>query len=84
MSNIGKLGSVLNGSAIPKTNGLIPAYGGNGIISFVDNKNYSGETIVIGRVGANCWNIQYVDGDCWITDNALAMKVKDEYDAKYV
>ena len=84
MSNIGKLGSVLNGSAIPKTNGLIPAYGGNGIISFVDNKNYSGETIVIGRVGANCGNIQYVDGDCWITDNALAMKVKDEYDAKYV
>lgn len=84
MSNIGKLGSVLNGSAIPKTNGLIPAYGGNGIISFVDNKNYSGETIVIGRVGANCGNIQYVDGDCWITDNALAMKVNDEYDAKYV
>ena len=51
--------------------GEFDVYGGNGIAGRHDQKNLSGENIVIGRVGAKCGNVRHVLGDLWLTDNAF-------------
>ena len=51
--------------------GEFNVFGGNGINGRHDKKNLSGENIIIGRVGAKCGNVHYVEGDAWVTDNAL-------------
>lgn len=53
-------------------------YGGNGKTGTHNKYCYSGKRIVIGRVGEYCGNVHLVDGDYWITDNAL--KVDKIYD----
>lgn len=72
MSKLKELGKVLNGKAVIKTKGIYPAYGGNGIIGYVNNYNYPENTIIIGRVGANCGVVHFSPTKCWVTDNALA------------
>lgn len=84
MSKLSDLGQVLNGASIPKTNGVYPAYGGNGIITYVNQYNYSENTIIIGRVGANCGAVYFSEGKCWVTDNALAFTINDNADAYFV
>jgi type I restriction enzyme S subunit len=51
--------------------GNFNVYGGNGINGRHDQKNLSGENIIIGRVGAKCGNVHHVEGNAWVTDNAL-------------
>jgi type I restriction enzyme S subunit len=51
--------------------GSFNVYGGNGINGRHDKKNLSGVNIIIGRVGAKCGNVHQVEGDVWVTDNAL-------------
>ena len=51
--------------------GSFNVYGGNGINGRHDQKNLSGENIIIGRVGAKCGNVHHVEGNAWVTDNAL-------------
>jgi restriction endonuclease S subunit len=48
-----------------------PVYGGNGILGYSSESHFSGETILIGRVGEKCGCIWRVSGQYWITDNAL-------------
>lgn len=84
MSKLSDLGQVLNGASIPKTNGVYPAYGGNGIITYVNQYNYSENTIIIGRVGANCGAVYFSECKCWVTDNALAFTINDNADAYFV
>jgi type I restriction enzyme S subunit len=54
--NIFKLG---NGKVRPKETGLIPVYGGNGILDYCNQANYNKETIIISRVGAYCGYVYY-------------------------
>jgi type I restriction enzyme S subunit len=49
-------------------------FGGNGIMGYSESYNYTGETVIIGRVGEYCGITRYVDEPCWITDNALYAK----------
>ncbi|HPY14186.1 MAG TPA: restriction endonuclease subunit S [bacterium] len=82
-----KLGDVINfgnGKVRPKTEGLIPVYGGNGVMDYCDDSNYDGETIIIGRVGAYCGSVFYKNGSIWVSDNALAAKPKNNNNAKYL
>jgi type I restriction enzyme S subunit len=51
--------------------GRFDVYGGNGVTGKHDQKNLSGENIIIGRVGAKCGNVRRVLGDLWLTDNAF-------------
>ena len=83
MSKLSCLGKVLNGAAIPKTFGQYPAYGGNGVISHVNECNHPEKTIIIGRVGANCGAVHISDKKCWITDNALAFRVNNATDTYF-
>ena len=82
-----KLGDVVklgNGKVRPKTKGEIPVYGGNGIFGYTSQSNYTGKTIIIGRVGAYCGSVYFTDEPIWISDNALSVKVKNINDVKYI
>ena len=61
-----------NGKTIPQTKGVIPAFGGNGIVKMIAEANYS-PCVIIGRVGANCGSIHYSKVPCWVSDNAIAV-----------
>ena len=52
----------------------IPVYGGNGIAWYTDKPLIKVPTIIIGRVGAQCGNIHFVNEPVWITDNAIYIK----------
>lgn len=54
-------------------NGVYPVYGGNGISGFHNAYNKDGSYIVIGRVGAYCGNVRFVQGKFWLTDNAFEL-----------
>ncbi|MCR4948000.1 MAG: restriction endonuclease subunit S [Treponema sp.] len=81
-----KLGEILdffNGKQCPKNIGKYPLYGGNGIIDYVDEYNYD-DNIIIGRVGANCGCVQICNEKCWVSDNAISVKVKSDFDKQYI
>jgi type I restriction enzyme, S subunit len=48
-----------------------PVVGGNGFMGRTDDFNVKGDIIVIGRVGAYCGNVHYINEKSWISDNAL-------------
>lgn len=82
-----KLGDVVafgNGKVRPTTIGEIPVYGGNGILDYCNTHNYLGENVIIGRVGAYCGSVYYENKPIWVSDNALAAKPKNGYNAKFL
>ncbi|MSP28843.1 MAG: restriction endonuclease subunit S [Methylococcales bacterium] len=48
-----------------------PVVGGNGFMGRTDSFNVKGDIIVIGRVGAYCGNVHYINEKAWVSDNAL-------------
>ena len=81
-----KLGDVIdfkNGKSVKKSDGIIPIYGGNGILGYTDKSNFS-HTIVVGRVGAYCGSIHVEDNSCWVPDNAIAGVPKEGQDLTYL
>ena len=76
-----KLISFGNGKARPKEDGIIPIYGGNGVLSYTNQTNAQ-NVVLIGRVGAYCGSIYLEESECWVSDNAIYAKsklTKDEY-----
>jgi len=63
-------GDFLPAKAMVQT-GEFDVYGGNGIAGRHDQKNLSGDNVIIGRVGAKCGNIRRIKGHLWVTDNAF-------------
>jgi len=51
--------------------GLYSVYGGNGIAGNHDTYNSEGMQVIIGRVGALCGNVRYLNEKLWLTDNAF-------------
>ena len=76
-SNYTDLFTIGNGQTMPQNEGLVPAYGGNGIVKMVEISNYPACTI-IGRVGANCGSIHYSKVPCWVSDNAISICSKND------
>ena len=82
-----KLGEIVvfgNGKERPKAKGYVPVYGGNGILDYTSEYNYDGETVIIGRVGAYCGSVYYADCPIWVSDNALAVKTKNNNSPKFL
>ena len=50
---ISDIANLKNGKKRPSESGVIPVFGGNGIMDYVNSFNGE-DTIVIGRVGAYC------------------------------
>ena len=72
-----------NGKKRPPEEGCIPVYGGNGILSYTNNSNYS-NCVIVGRVGAYCGSIYYEKGDCWVSDNAIVATAKEGNDIRFI
>lgn len=60
-----------NGKSKKKSDGNIPIYGGNGILGYSADANCI-NTLIIGRVGANCGSVHFERNKCWVSDNAIA------------
>jgi len=58
-------------------NGKYPVYGGNGIAGNHDKYNLEGKQVIVGRVGALCGNVRFINERIWLTDNAF--KVSDYF-----
>ena len=76
IGTLGEFAVFKNGKAVQSINGEIPVYGGNGIVGGHNSHNAI-NVIVIGRVGANCGNIQIEREKCWINDNAMMAVAKN-------
>jgi len=61
-----------------------PVYGGNGILGYADDYTVESKTILIGRVGAYCGNVQKTDSRAWVTDNAIVVDEEDDYDSEFL
>lgn len=59
--------------------GPFDVYGGNGVTGKHIEYNLSGKNILIGRVGALCGNIHFVNAKIWVTDNAFVVKNISEH-----
>lgn len=82
-----KLGEILNfgnGKSRPKIEGDYPIYGGNGILGYANEFNYTDETIILGRVGAYCGSVYYENKPIWVSDNALSAKPKEGNHSKFL
>ncbi|MGV4878129.1 restriction endonuclease subunit S [Acetobacter indonesiensis] len=71
-----------NGKSSPERidNGEFFVYGSNGIIGKSNKNNSSKNTIIIGRVGSYCGSLYYSKRPCWVTDNAIICKSKNNDD----
>lgn len=82
-----KLGDCItfkNGKKRNNKLGKYPVYGGNGVLGYTDNYNSESNSIIIGRVGAYCGCVYKEDNKCWISDNAIVGKVKENFDYNYM
>ena len=60
------------------TGGKYVLIGSTGVIGNTSYADYSGNLILVARVGANAGLINYYSGDCGITDNTLIIKPLDQ------
>lgn len=61
-------------SKLLKENGKYPVYGGNGLRGYSDKYTHDGTYILIGRQGALCGNINFVEGKNFISEHAIAVQ----------
>ena len=73
-----------NGKKKPNETGTIPIYGGNGILGYTNISNTTNNNIIIGRVGAYCGCVYKSDLECWVSDNAILGKVKENVDYNFM
>lgn len=81
VTKFGDLISIKSGDGLSKKNyktGTIPVYGGNGVNGFHNCSNVGENTLVIGRVGYYCGNVQKTKEAAWVTDNALIVTFKQD------
>lgn len=64
--------------------GDFPLYGSTGIIGTVTKGEYSGDAILVARVGANAGQINIVSGAYGVTDNTIIVKIKSSFPLHYV
>jgi type I restriction enzyme S subunit len=81
---LGEISFFYNGKVRPNDKGNIPIYGGNGILGYTNNWNYSGKSIIIGRVGAYCGSIYFENSNIWVSDNALLVKPVEDNQVYYL
>lgn len=82
------LGTIKSGDGITnselKESGDYEVFGGNGFMGYSDKYNVAGDKIIIGRVGAYCGNVRYINEKKWISDNALILTLRLNANFEYI
>lgn len=73
---LGEIIDFSNGKKRPSTEGDIPVYGGNGVLSYTNESN-ANNCVIVGRVGAYCGSLYLSVAPCWISDNAIKAQAKE-------
>ncbi|MBB6402669.1 type I restriction enzyme S subunit [Methanococcus maripaludis] len=63
--------------------GEYAVYGGNGIRGYYPEYNRDGTYVLIGRQGALCGNVKFVEGKFWATEHALVTEFTRVCNPKY-
>jgi len=65
------------------TGSNFPIYGSTGIIGHRQKFDYSGQRILVARVGANAGKVYKVDGEYCVSDNTLMIKCREDFNFEY-
>ena len=77
--------SISSGTTVThKAEGPYVVYGSTGIIGYTEMHDYSGEKILVARVGANAGTTNFVSGEYGVSDNTLIVDVKPIHNTKYI
>ena len=76
-------GRNISASLITET-GEYAVYGGNGIRGYCDHYSHEGEYVVVGRQGALCGNVRFIQGKNYLSEHAIAVQANDENDTKFL
>jgi len=63
---------------------LYPVYGGNGLRGYTTSYTHNSAYTLIGRQGALCGNLNYVEGKSYISEHAIAVKANSDNDTKFL
>ena len=76
--------SIVSGkSKVSRTDGAYPIYGSTGVIGYSAKSDYSGDAVLIARVGANAGKLNLVNDEYGVTDNTIIVKVDAKHNLKY-
>jgi type I restriction enzyme S subunit len=64
--------------------GAFSVYGSTGPIGLASKADYSGQAILVARVGANAGTLNVVDGEYGVTDNTIIIRIGDSAILSYV
>lgn len=64
--------------------GKYPVYGGNGLRGYYPEFSHLGEHLLVGRQGALCGNVHYVNEKFWATEHAVTVKPYDNANIKWL
>ncbi|MBQ6472479.1 MAG: restriction endonuclease subunit S [Victivallales bacterium] len=83
--SLGEIVTVSSGKNTERqTDGAYPVYGSTGLISRTNHPAYTGRSILVARVGANCGFCYTVAGEYDVSDNTLILRVKDSINCSYI
>ena len=86
-TTLGKVANFSNGKSSPSRSdsGKYAVWGSNGIIGYANQSNASENSLVIGRVGSYCGSTYFSSEPCWVTDNAIIGRCKENIsDSKFL
>ncbi|MFM2448877.1 MAG: hypothetical protein RIS44_1327 [Pseudomonadota bacterium] len=86
--SVGDFAELKGGKQLDKTkispSGVIPVFGGAGIMGYTNKHNADGFVISVGRVGAYCGQFFSHRGHAWINNNASLIKPRRTEDAEWL
>ncbi len=67
-----------SGKTNTKSNGNYPLYGSTGLIGSCERPEYTGEALLVARVGANAGRLNFVCGGYGVSDNTIIIKLNPD------
>jgi len=87
-TSLNEIAEFRNGKGLSSTfyniHGKYPVFGANGQFARTNEVLNPNPVIVIGRVGAYCGSLYFINGPSWVTDNAIISIPKETINARFL